>query len=56
MHFIAVFFLRWCTPKETQTLPKMHTKCSESLSTCYLHKDEAVELETFPYGEQHSIH
>lgn len=35
--------------------PKMHTKCSRSLSTCYLHKYEANEPAAFPYSEQHPL-
>lgn len=35
--------------------PKMHTKCSGSLSTCYLHKCEANDPGVFPYSEQHSL-
>ena len=53
--FYSSVFLHWCIHKEETDFLKMHTKCSHSLYTCYLHKFEAVEPKTFLYTEQHSL-
>jgi len=41
MHFLAVY-LHWCIHEEKKDFLKMHTKCSPSLYTCYLHKFETT--------------